>query len=78
MPPEPTENAMRLRPPKPGSQHPPNQPPAARTRRHKPAEVAANEPPPPVTVSAIGQLSSGDPANYLRETENSIRRSKRV
>jgi hypothetical protein len=41
-------------------------PPAA-----KPApEVAANEPPP--AVNAIGELSSGDPVNYARQTEDTI------
>lgn len=44
---------------------PSNQPPAA------PAEEAANPLPTP-GVSAIGQLSSGDPANYRAETANLI------
>lgn len=36
----------------------------------KPQEVAASEPPP--VVSAIGQLSSGDPVDSRRQTEDTI------
>lgn len=57
----------------------PSQPtpkPAEKRRKPQPTnpsqEVAANVAPPAPAVSAIGQLSSGDPANYRRETEDSI------
>lgn len=69
IPPEPTQNAKAQTQgnPKPHPHH------------HKPAndnpQEAANVPPPspqPVTVSAIGQLSSGDPADYRQQTLDSI------
>ena len=51
-------------------------PPPVRHRRPPSPDdaVAAPEPTPPPTpaVSAIGQLSSGDPANSRQQTENSI------
>lgn len=51
--------------------------PKPHVRRHRPAdstEEAANTglPPAPAVVSAIGQLSSGDPAAYRNETAESI------
>jgi hypothetical protein len=50
-------------------------PPARRKRPAKPAQQAANTPPPPAEnpgVPAIGQLSSGEPVDMRRETEDSI------
>ncbi|HUD12598.1 MAG TPA: hypothetical protein VMQ56_02995 [Terracidiphilus sp.] len=50
-------------------------PPARHKRPAKPAQQAANTPPPPAEnpgVPAIGQLSSGEPYDMRRETEDSI------
>jgi hypothetical protein len=54
--------------------------PARRPPRHKkpaprPAQEAASNPAP--AVSAIGQLSSGDPAGFRRQTEESIASTER-
>jgi len=54
----------------------PIRPPARRRRPPNPnpddAATAPEPPPPNPAVSAIGQLSSGDPANFGQQTENSI------
>jgi hypothetical protein len=53
----------------------PTRPPARHRRAPNPDDAAtAPEPAPPPSpaVSAIGQLSSGDPANSRQQTENSI------
>lgn len=69
IPTEPTHNAKAPteQAPKPHHHHKPVD---------KNAQEAANTPPEtppaPVAVSAIGQLSSGDPANYRRATADSI------
>lgn len=50
-------------------------PPARHRRPAKPAQQAANTPPPAAEtpgVSAIGQLSSGEPSDMRRETEDWI------
>jgi outer membrane biosynthesis protein TonB len=67
IPPEPTKTAPTP-PPKPQPRHhkPKNNPPPANTMQEA-ANPASNP-----GVSAIGQLSSGDPAIYRQETENSI------
>jgi hypothetical protein len=69
IPPEPTQNAKEQ----------PQESPRQRHHKQKPAnnntQEAANVPPPspqPVAVSAIGQLSSGDPADYRQQTLDSI------
>jgi len=59
--------------------------PAVRHRRpvYKPAQEATDNPPAPAPeaetpgVSAIGQLSSGDPSEQRRETEDSIAATER-
>jgi hypothetical protein len=62
----------------------PTPPPKQQPRRHRPkntnpppasTQEASNVVPSPITspsVSAIGQLSSGDPANYRQETDDLI------
>ncbi|MGB6742149.1 MAG: hypothetical protein WBE38_00730 [Terracidiphilus sp.] len=72
IPPEPTKTAPTP-PPKPQPRHhkPKNTPPPANT-----TQEAANPAPNP-GVSAIGQLSSGDPAIYRQETENLIASTER-
>lgn len=67
IPTEPTENAQAPASPETPKPHPRHRKPAP----SKPAqtEVASNGTP---GVSAIGQLSSGDPANYRQQTEESI------
>ncbi len=68
IPPEPTRNAQA---PAERKLHPRSRHRRRAATATKPAqEVAANEPPP--GVSAIGQLSSGDPVDYRRQTENAI------
>lgn len=67
IPPKPTETASTPTQPAPK--------PAPRRRSQPPkpsADVASNTPPPTPAVSAIGQLSSGNGADYRRETEDSI------
>ncbi|MFP5207060.1 MAG: hypothetical protein ACLGSH_17035 [Acidobacteriota bacterium] len=68
IPPKPTQNAQASTERKltPHSRHRRR----AATPTKSTPEVAANEPPP--TVSAIGQLSSGDPVDFRRQTEDSI------
>jgi outer membrane biosynthesis protein TonB len=70
IPPQPTETAKT-----PNQTAPKPPPPHHRSKAvASPPEVSASAPPPPPTpaVSAIGQLSSGDPSTYRRETEESI------
>jgi hypothetical protein len=50
----------------------PVQKPVARRRKPKPAETTEQAANPTPEVSAIGQLSSGDPADFRRQTEDSI------
>jgi ribosomal protein S20 len=52
----------------------PIRPPARHRRQPNPNDAAAAEPaqPPNPEVSAIGQLSSGDPASSRQQTANSI------
>lgn len=52
----------------------PIRPPARHRRAPNPDDAAGTPEPPPANppVSAIGQLSSGDPANSRQQTENSI------
>jgi outer membrane biosynthesis protein TonB len=73
IPTEPTKNVPT--PPKPQPRHhkskTSNPPPAANT-----TEVASNPAPNPA-VSAIGQLSSGDPVIYRQETEELIASTER-
>jgi hypothetical protein len=55
-------------------------PPARHKRPAKPAQQVAITPPPPPEspgVSAIGQLSSGEPSDMRRETEDSIATTER-
>jgi hypothetical protein len=55
-------------------------PPARRKRPAKPTQQAAITPPPPAEspgVSAIGQLSSGEPSDMRRGTEDSIAATER-
>ena len=67
IPPQPTETANT-----PTRSAPIPKPPRRRSQP-KPSTQAAEEPAPEApAVSAIGQLSSGDPANYRRDTEESI------
>jgi len=72
IPPQPTETAKTpSRPPsKPAPRRKP-QPPPQQTAKNAP-EVAASAPTAQPAVSAIGQLSSGDPANSRQDTEDSI------
>jgi hypothetical protein len=69
IPAEPTKPAPTP-PPKPPAKHrkKPTSPPASTN----PQEAANAAPAPNPGVSAIGELSSGDPANYRKETEDSI------
>jgi len=69
IPPRPTEtaktpNQTAPKPPPPRRKAPPKQQPQP--------EETASAPSAPPAVSAIGQLSSGDPADYRRDTEDSI------
>jgi hypothetical protein len=55
-------------------------PPARHKRPAKPTQQATNTPPAPAEspgVSAIGQLSSGEPSDMRRETEDSISATER-
>src|SRR5580658_52167 len=55
-------------------------PPARHKRPPKPTQQAVNTPPPPAEspgVSAIGQLSSGEPSDMRRETEDWIAATER-
>jgi len=77
IPPEPTKNAPTP-PTKPPAKHkkpkPPDNTPATNTQTTPPngtTQEAANPAPPP-GVSAIGQLSSGDGADFKKETEDLI------
>lgn len=68
IPPEPTQNAQPKPQENPRPHH--HHPRPANTNQE-----AANVPPPPPqppAVSAIGQLSSGDPVDYRQQTLNSI------
>jgi outer membrane biosynthesis protein TonB len=61
---------------------PPTKPPAKKKKKTPPADteqVAANVPPPPPNpgVPAVGELSSGDPAGYKQETQDSIASTER-
>lgn len=67
IPPEPTETAKTPTRATPKPPTPRRKPQPARNTQQ---DVAANAQPP--AVSAIGQLSSGNPADYRRETEESI------
>ncbi|MGA7343834.1 MAG: hypothetical protein WBE72_05040 [Terracidiphilus sp.] len=71
IPTEPTKNVPDL-PPKPPPKHKRKNTPPADTN----TQEAANPAPSP-GVSAIGQLSSGDPENFRRETEDSIAATER-
>lgn len=63
----------------------PTPPPKQQPKHHKPKPTnappadtqEASNPAPNPGVSAIGQLSSGDPANYRRETEDLITNTER-
>ncbi len=70
IPPEPTATAPTL-PPKPPPKHRKKNNPPASTTNPATTQEAANPAPAPA-VSAIGQLSSGDPANVRTETEDSL------
>ncbi len=71
IPPEPTKPAPT--PPKPAPRHrkPKNSTPPANSTQE------ASNPAPNPGVSAIGQLSSGDPSNYRQETEDMIGATER-
>ncbi len=74
IPTEPTKTAPTL-PPKPPAKHKkkPGNTPATATPANgsAPTQEAANPAPNP-GVPAVGQLSSGDPADFRKETEDSI------
>jgi outer membrane biosynthesis protein TonB len=74
IPTEPTKTAPTL-PPKPPPKHRKNKAngstPATTAANTPPTQDAANPAPNP-GVSAIGQLSSGDPEDFRKETEDSI------
>ena len=75
IPSEPTKTAPTL-PPKPPPKHKKknNSSPAPTTANPAPTQEAANPNP---GVSAIGQLSSGDPEDFKKETEDSIAATER-
>lgn len=72
IPPEPTKNAPTVATKPPGKRKKNKNSPA----NPAPTQEAAN-PAPSVGVSAIGQLSSGDPADTRKETEDSIAATER-
>jgi outer membrane biosynthesis protein TonB len=70
IPTEPTKTAPTL-PPKPPAKHKKKNSNGAPAANTPPTQEAANPAPNP-GVSAIGQLSSGDPEDFKKETEDSI------
>jgi hypothetical protein len=75
IPPEPTKTAPTP-PPKPPAKHRKPKPANGATPANPNPQDAANPAPNP-GVSAIGQLSSGDPADFRKETEDSIASTER-
>ncbi len=75
IPTETTKNAPTVAT-KPPGKHKKNKNSNGATTNSAPTEVAANPAPNP-GVSAIGQLSSGDPADFRKETEDSIAATER-
>jgi outer membrane biosynthesis protein TonB len=71
IPPEPTKTAPTPPPPKPSTKHKKQKSTPPANTANGTTEEAANPAPNP-GVSAIGQLSSGDPAGYKKETEDLI------
>lgn len=75
IPQQPTETATTPAPVPTPKPTPRRKAPPKQTAPPNPTPEVAEAPPPPpppAAVSAIGELSSGDPANYRRETEDTI------